>query len=371
MCACNDPIFYAISQEVVPVDPRIEGSPTNFAVYKDSMYVASGSSIHIYKDKNWHKGDKPGGNILQIAATGNYLYALCSQDQGSGTVSSVKRYNGTGWDELGGDTDSYNMVQYIFAANDTVFIGAESSGVYNIFYVDDNVGAKEAVKNLSISNSNLNAAGELSGAVYQNTGPGTYYLCTVNSGIYMTQDPAQGAALVPDTTGIRFLGMICLDNPLKTILLISRQGDLYALETGAAVSKTGASLNGRLASGALAVWESVENPSRKLLLAGRQDRLEYSFNSGYTYGYLELELDYSTGNGISNNAEFREPGRITPTSVEDNERFISTIGKHPVKYIFQTPSGIDNEMILFASTQKSGVWSYRERGGMLQWNAEE
>jgi hypothetical protein len=106
-----------------------------------------------------------------------------------------------------------------------------------------------------------------------------------------------------------------------------------------------------------------------MLLAGRQDSLSYSFTYGYTYGYLELELDT---NGIKSGKNFIEPGKesVSTVNLGENERFQSTIGKNPVSYLFQVPPAIDANMILFASTQKNGVWSYRDRDGLYQWNAE-
>jgi hypothetical protein len=171
--------------------------------------------------------------------------------------------------------------------------------------------------------------------------------------------------------GISFMGIINLGN--NDIAAIARDGALYKVTSGS-VDTTGHSIGGgKLATGALAVWTGkADNAGKKLLLAGRQDEMKNSVN--YVYGYLELELD---SGGIKNGTAFREPGwgDFSSINVGDNGIYTSTIGKQPVNFIFQAPSIIDSKMTLFASTQKRGVWSYRNRGREgnpdWHWNAEQ
>ncbi|MDR2134540.1 MAG: hypothetical protein LBP27_05475, partial [Treponema sp.] len=106
----------------------------------------------------------------------------------------------------------------------------------------------------------------------------------------------------------------------------------------------------------------------KLLLAGRQGSKTMTTSSGYTNGYMEIEIN----NGVVNsNSAVHEPGVGSVTSAANNERYSSGIGKYPVNFLFQAPKNIDENMTLFASTQTQGLWSYRERDGEGQWNAEE
>jgi len=127
--------------------------------------------------------------------------------------------------------------------------------------------------------------------------------------------------------------------------------------------------NNRSSTGALAVWYSNNtdtNPA--LLLAGRKENY-YTSSSGYTNGYVEITLNTVSG-GISGEI-FSEPGLGSPSSIDNNARYVSSLGKEPVNHIMQTPSGIDPNMRLFASTQQHGVWSYRDRGEGMVWNAEQ
>lgn len=354
--SCNDPVFYTISQEVAPVTARIDGAPSNFALLGNTLYVASGSRLFRYA--GWDREAPPGGKIMQIAATGNSLYALCYQDTDSSTSLILKKFNDDkSWTTLSGNTGGYNSIQYIYAAGNILFIGAESSNSFMIFYLDDN-DQNPRIEALMLTNGQP-ASGEISGAVYDGT---NYFICTRGRGIYTIGGSAMQATLINDTT--HFAGMICLKDG-GPVIAITRNGRLHSITTSGKSEEI--AYFDRPVTGALTVWRD-ENNTPQLLLAGRQDMLEYNIDSGYTYGYMEIELDLSRPNGIKEDAGFREPGIRAPTSVidGDNERFKSTIGKHPVNAIFQAPDGT-----LFASTQKSGVWSYRQRNGKFQWNAEE
>jgi hypothetical protein len=99
--------------------------------------------------------------------------------------------------------------------------------------------------------------------------------------------------------------------------------------------------------------------------------------SSIVNGYREIVLDrdgFPTGT-------VRMPGDETPSSVRNRARYTASIGRHPVEAIMQIPdtsrggpldysvftSDPDWEPPIFASTSRSGLWSYRN--GL--WNAEE
>jgi len=357
--ACNDPVFYTVSVEPPIADPLISGSPTNFVVFKNIMYVASGRNVYRYDGKNWDlMSSQPGGRVLQLAATDNHLYALCLEDSADYTI--LKRTDDSRtWKEITGNTGDYNMLQSIYAVGNELFIGAEGSGYYIILYMDG-----DGFKPLITGGTGTETGALLCGAAYNGS---NYFLCTRSNTIYVAQQAVASGTTVPMSINenINFAGIINLGIN-NIIVAISRDGNLYYVDPKI-TSVPNVSLGGRSATGALAVWRDASEIPR-LLLAGRQDRLDYSVDSGYTYGYLELELDST---GIKARKNFIEPGEAPPSSVDDNERYVSTIGKNPVNYIFQTPPEINTEMTLFASTHKNGVWSYRMRDGLWQWNAEE
>ncbi|MCL2065995.1 MAG: hypothetical protein FWG99_00825 [Treponema sp.] len=382
-CACNEPVFYTISQEVAPIEPKIRGGPTNFTVWNNSLYVASGNKLHWYKEGVWGGAGirQPGGKIIMLASTDNYLYALCLRKHDS-PGSVVVRRIGVGealWTELT-NVPGHNVMQSIYApdpsaAEPVLFIGAGNNPPYTILSLNENTSGMEIL---------VSDSGELSGAAWNGT---DFYLSTKSNYVYgvpktFFDDPSVGSINVFTGDVTRgFAGIINL--PGNKIIAIDRGGNVYGIGAGGIDDNRIATLDG-LASGALAIWEDPIT-REKILLAGRIGSLLYSAYSGYTYGYQELELDEFSADGIKDGASFREPGRLSPSSVSDggNERYKSSIGKNPVNHIFQTPESVDpirfdtngarviGGMRLFASTQKNGIWSYRVRDGTPQWNAED
>ena len=376
--ACNEPVFYMISVEPPIKDPLIGGSPANFVVYKDKVYVASGRNIFSYNGTSFEKiPSQPGGRILQLAATDSYLYALCFP--GSGNTILKRASAGGDWEDVTGDTGGYNILQSVYAAKNKVFIGAERNSFYIILYIDNDTDNDAAYSPLTPGGTYNTPESILCGMAYDSR---YYYLCTRSNKFFLM--PLTGGPVIENSKkkdddpekddDVKFTGIINPGN--DTILAISRNGNLYNV-TDADITRLTYTVdekpqnisigNNRPSTGALAVWRD-ETGTPKLLLAGRQDKLDYAVDSGYTYGYMELELD---SGGIIAGRNFTEPGKALPSSVADYERYVSTIGKYPVNHIFQTPADIDANMTLFASTQKNGVWSYRERDNIPQWNAEE
>jgi len=354
--ACNEPVFYMISVEEPIKDPRINGSPTNFVVLGSKVYTASGGNIYSYDGISWDLIPQPGERIMQLAATDSYLYALCYMDAENNTILKRMPPSGSSWKDVTGDTGGHDMLQSVYAADDKVFIGAGSNNDFIVLYIDEADG--DAYKPLAAEASSA----VLCGLAYDGL---NYYLCTKGDTIFAAPKDALETTEAKKTDGVKFAGIINLGIDDK-IVAISRSGKLYNVTSTTIAEVPDVSFGDRPSTGALAVWRDADGP--RLLLAGRQDRLDYSTDSGYTYGYLELELDEG---GIKAESNFVEPGKNPSSSVADNERYVSTIGKYPVNHIFQTPAEIDPDMTLFASTHKNGVWSLRDRGTGSVWNAEE
>lgn len=386
LCTCNDPVFYAISQEVKPIKPRINGVPTNFVVYDGRMYVASGDTIYSYNkgtdeepDKPyWSEEKSPEGNIFQIASTGSDLFALFSTDENNDGKTVIKRYDNSNstWTKIGGILDNYSKIHNIFAAGDILFILAAASPtnfIYSIlYYKDDEVN----VLNF-INHDQQEDTGELNGAAFNGE---SYFLSFISkkidkekySGVYRIDDIDEGAITInyqnEEGKNVNFTGIINLEDDVNTILLIARNGEIYYVNDS--IVKIENVAMEKMSTGALAVWRENDLPDcNKLLLAGRQDALNYSSTYTYTYGYMELELDTI---GIRAGSNFVEPGKNPISTILNYELYKSTIGKYPVNYLFQVPAYIDKNMILFAATQKNGVWScrYREDKKEKYWNAE-
>jgi hypothetical protein len=348
------------------------------------MYIASGNVLFSYRyDKNagedyWKTETSPGGNILQIASTGDYLYALCSTDKNNDGRTVVKRLDKDNsiWQTIGGVLDDYAKIQDIFAADGVLYVWAvisASNYINNILYIKNG----EEAKNIM---DNQNDTGRITGAAFNGTscflsftGRKTDKDDKISGGVYKINDANSGAEIIAyknqegNLVNVHFNGIINLGNDTgNIILLISRNGEIFTVNNS--IEKINNVSMNRMSTGALAIYYLPDG--KKLLLAGRQDSLYYSATSGYSYGYMELELDAA---GVKSGAVFSEPGRNPSYStIFDYERYQSSLGKYPINFIFQIPLEIDSNMTLFAATQKNGVWSCRDRenNNNQYWNAE-
>jgi hypothetical protein len=430
--ACNqDPIFYAISQEVKPRLPRVPGTPTAMVLFYRQyenpegvtervpvVYIASTTTLNWYAkpesgnpddaDKSWEKeeGDKwwntakgkveqPGGagNIIGLAVAGDYLYALYQKE--------IKRIKWDSkpddeWDDVDSAVADTQEIRFdtIFSSGDRIFIGGrlpqkDKSIPCAILYVDGD-GKIQLLK----GDTHL-----LKGVAFNGT---SHFLCVNNlydtgGSIFKLSSP-EAADLVEITnsedatkSNLPFMGIISLEDdpggPNNTIVAMDRPGMMYTIDdTGDTFTSTKKSI-GR-STGALALWRDpapeewgtwVPNdpstlPRPKLLLAGYQGELILTISTGYTNGYFEFDFVWKDGTLDTGADDFHDPGKTginEITTVDNNERYVSTIGKYPINSFFQTPRDIDENMTLFVSTINEGLWSYRSREGSLQWNAEE
>jgi len=373
--SCHDPIFYTVTQETPLIPPLIDGSPSNFTIFKDEIYVASGRNIFKYgkneqSECKWSKmnlsGEKLGNYIANLAATDNSLYAHYLNNN----LGGIRRlFNENGNSSV--DLEEPQYIQTIYASANVLFICARKSGnTYTIYYLDedDPSGNIKEVKGIT---SMLNGVAYDGNSKY-------YYLCTYSGIFYAKKDEFESSSeknVFKEKRGNEedkiiagFTGIINLNG--NYVAAINNNGDLYEIND-TAISKKASFNDSRESTGALALWRGdKDDTTPSLLLAGRGEYY-YSTISRYTNGYVEIELD-ETGR-IKEDAIFREPGNNnSPTSIYNYDRYVSSLGKKIIKHFIQTPFTLDKNMTLFASTQKNGVWSYRDRGDGegITWNAE-
>jgi hypothetical protein len=227
-----------------------------------------------------------------------------------------------------------------------------SSGAYAVFYTDGG--------DLTLL---VKETGILTGTAFDR---GTnHYFSTDKGGVYHS---ASGQSDFSNITGnLAVTGMIRI--PAGEIIALCANGDLYTVSGSSATNRGNAGVN---LPGPAAVWA---NEAGYLLLAASRSSTS-STNS--TYGYRELKLD--SGGSLPGTVTMKEPGNENPSTGDDNKRYRDTIEPKPVNAIFQAPDDIDPDRALFASVQgrgtakdntDGGLWSYRSRGGVWQWNAEE
>ena len=381
ICSCNqDPIFFTISRETAPLEPLIKGSPTNMVRFihngVDGFFVAS-KQLYRYTGGSWnYSGPQPSGRVIALAATANYLYAVCITGDMDRTLRRLKN-DGTNWETIPFDAGGSPMIQSIYADPDPVskrlFVGTGNTDPFAIWHIHDDDG--DAKLKLLINETKY-----LSGAAFDGS---NYYLSTRDivgkgGGIFMVDFGGGPDIELLESPGgenknLQIIGMIKLED--GTIIAVERDGGAF-FEVGTGGIERRGIATGGWATGALAIWEhphDVEKPkneTRKLLVAGIQGGLYNTTTSSYTHGYVEFDLESSDGSLIGSR---RDPGILdTIYGDHDQDRYKATIGKHPINHLFQVPGDIDSNMTFFASTKNVGLWSYRERprDGGWQWNAE-
>jgi hypothetical protein len=359
--SCSDPIFFTVFNETPKLKPYIDGSPTNFAEYDGKLFVASGKKIFEYNG-TWSEWGKLGDRIRDLAATTGSnasLYArYLENDSGNGKIRNLKTNT----------TLNLSNVQSIHANGDVLFVSVRTSpskadtASYEISY------KKET--DAGFTKISLEKTDSLLVGVASNSS--NYYLCA-KTGIYRVPRTIGTVVYTPVLTpggDDVFTGIINLGNT-NHIAAISSKGKLYEIDNTDTIRTVRDSDFGsnRNSTGALAVWyrnNTDANPA--LLLVGRRETY-MSNSSGYTNGYVEFTLEAS---GKISSGSFNEPGPpSSPSSIDNNERYVSSLGKEIVNHMIQTPKAIDTSMRLLASTQQNGVWSYRDRGEGERWNSEQ
>ena len=394
LSGCNDPVFYEVSTQVKSPKPIVKGSPTNFASINvkeeiEVVYVASGNSVHYYFEKTetdpetneeskawtWSRTDPSLGRITYLAATDSELFILTPNGVHKTTPSGEPdTTNHLVFSQTPISVSGYRFIT-MYSAGNQIFVGAKNDAgtSYSIFKITSSTAEEMAETN----------NGLLNGAAFN----GTNYFFSVKDqvtrsagGIY--SDKTSPVSLVGDNYSIPFMGIISIGN---TVIAISRNGVLYNAETVETLKNNdgGDISTGKTSNGVLSVVNAYNYDSEKwdgapLLLAGRQDALTYDVYSGYTYGYLEIELD---GDSVKPDGAFREPGVNTssaaslPSTLErvrgSNDTFRTTIGTYVIKFIFQSK---DSYNTIFSSTHQNGVWSLRDQNDKSKnypyWNSE-
>jgi len=360
--SCSDPIFHMVTQETPLIKPLIDGSPTNFAIFNNEMYVATGKKIFKYSGNKWSTWKILDDFVLDLASTSNSLYMLYINDKSG----RIRRY-----DNSGNYTEEVNLsdnVQSIYTLDNILFACVRNNNTtYTVFYrKEGDVNFKEIPIKISDTEPlNYIFNGVASDGIY-------YYLCTFSGIFYVEISNIDSSFVLPikdkdDKIITGFMGIINL-NP-NCVAAITKNGVLYEITNTTATEKI-RFRDSRYSTGALALWKDKNNPTKTLFLIGRREDY-YSTTSAYSNGYVEIELD-STDN-IPSGAGFTEPGKNSFSSISGYERYVSSLGKKLINFFIQTPVSIDPEMTLFASTQKDGVWSYRDHndGEGVTWNAEK
>jgi len=372
--ACDqEPLFWDISQEYPPIEPIIKGAPSRIVTveYTDSnaptgkatvLYVTNGTvwewDTSTSSNPNWRKmTTQPGGKIKTLAAADEYLFSLDNN-------GNIRRFDGLEWLSI---SKPAGTPEQLFGAGKYLFVGSltgargEKDG-YSIFAMD----VTSDPPNMTSIKS---GTGLLAGAAENG---GMYYLGIRGEGILSTSNPTsslEDSTAVPGTETFSIIGLI--EHGGIVVAVTTGRQILYS--SGGSFASLGASTTFYF-SGAMASWKNSDGDL--LLLLGLQ-RTSGSFGYGYR------ELMWKSGEAFDTNKRLYTPGEdrgsTNPyiSSVQQGSQYTSAIGNHVVTALYAVPPSLANPAdegerpIVFASTQKNGLWSYRIRKEEAQWNGED
>ena len=148
--SCNDPVFYAVSQNRPILPPLIDGAAKKFVLFPDSnnvlnMFTASGRILWGYSTNNRPSYWLQFGTfsfIRDITATANYLY-ICHDSGGQGVLSRTNFKNAVE-EHIFTSAD----VQAIFGAGDHLLISVREYNNYGIYFMPDS-GSAQLLNNAS------------------------------------------------------------------------------------------------------------------------------------------------------------------------------------------------------------------------------
>ncbi|MCL2800877.1 MAG: hypothetical protein FWD28_03880 [Treponema sp.] len=337
---CNEPVFYTVSNETPPIPPLMPGGPTKFAaVGTTNLYVASARSLYMFDGNEWTNANAPpGSHIRDIAANGSTLYAVVV-DGGRGRLMQSTAPALTTWTPSPWNSTVYTDIATVHLSGSGILVGASNP-------------SRSDWATLNLNGSEVRSSGD-----FTHTG---IVRASASSNFYITTKGIRSStngALVPGSENIIFTGITTIGSGT---VAMSRDGRLFSV--GGSVSEELSMERPSNSRGALLYWTDPTDTNNRILLAGTQD-LANNYDASDTHGYMELVL--SPTGGIVTGNTFKWPG-TSPTTVENYERFVSSLRKHGL---------IDLVLFnnrLFASTIQNGVWSLKDHkdGYGVYWNAE-
>ncbi|GMO51506.1 MAG: hypothetical protein Ta2G_09250 [Termitinemataceae bacterium] len=357
--ACDqDPIFYRISKEVPPQDPKIAGSPSKMVKTPTTsntdgsdgydIYVANGKLWKFTNGGAWNEIPSP-ENAFDVAVVGADIYVLCWTDKNLG--STVYKLNGAAIPQ----NETYGIIQSIYGVGNVLYAGARKKDAN-----ESGILISDGVAAFSV---HIYDSGELKGAVTDGTDPDHYFATT--KAVYKGTTALRP---IPENTFYAFTGIFANNNdsssPIDTVIAVTSNGHILDVNSGTYYPSLGDDSTIGSFTGAIAYWHNSDN--KKLLLLGVN-------NGEDNYGYYEIVINGTTP-GLGT---LLLPGENATYSVDDKDSYGQQLRKYVVTSLMQAPGSTEttqgNHPVLFASTKKNGLWSYRQRedktGGV--WNAEE
>ncbi|GHT48272.1 hypothetical protein FACS1894102_0930 [Spirochaetia bacterium] len=367
--ACTqDPIFYNTSKAVAPVDPIIQGSPSkpvkttadsdgNFDIY------TSNGKLWKFSGNSWAAQGSP-GKVFDVAIVGNDdIYILVLDDSTTSVYTADLSVTDIAWTAVS-NSSSYSQIQSLYGVGGKLFAGARgaSSDNWAILKLD----AGDFVILSDEKTGNLSGVAHNGTDYFFTTKPTT----TAAAAIYHSSSSLTTPSKLGDGDGnYAYAATGIFSDPAigANVIAVTSIGQILEI-TASAIKVHTPRLGSYLYpyTGAIAVWQKQTDPDKKRLLIG--------VNGGTDdYGYFEMEINGTTPAWDALNL----PGKLRPdSSIDDYASYSQQLQKHALRSLITAPpsagASSTNLPVVFAATQKSGLWSYRRTDDYPAgvWNAE-
>jgi hypothetical protein len=364
LLACTqDAIFYTIQYDKeLNKDAAIPGSPGKIVKLGEVLYVGT-NAVYQYDpdgEARWRRmQDQPGKKmIMDLAGTDDgYLYALVMEGvdlSDAGLYRKKTNGSATPWEVIPKPGGS---IQGLWGAGDALFAAVQDGKENSVLYV------------MGRGESSFSLVEGVSGMLRAAAKVGTkYYAAIWDKGLLVADDPKALGTKDPlsdgDDTPDNFVGLVKIDDSL---IAVSSSGLIWRIDKSGDIEskKFDISLNG-----AVAKWRNPEKDEKDttpdLLVLGRTVP-GGSSTITYYYGYSELPITFSGETPVLGD-KLQNPGEpVSPYSstVSMYDTYYNTLGTHPVISFYQA-----QDSVLFAATQKTGLWSCRQTDEKWEWNIE-
>ena len=106
----QQPIFWAIAQEIKLLDPSLKGNVHAVVRCDTALYAANGNVYRkpLKSERGWQKIASPAGNAAYLAASNTHVYALIAKGENCSVY--VLPASGDSWQEVAGTSGKANEV---------------------------------------------------------------------------------------------------------------------------------------------------------------------------------------------------------------------------------------------------------------------
>lgn len=346
-CTCkNQPIFYAISQEVKLKKFSVQGTIVGIGLSGDKLYAANPQNVFTKNKTSSDKWDEVSGT------PGTIIQKITANDSGvfvSFLNGGAYFLNGGGWKKI----EKGDSIQSVFGSKK--IFGSDDN---TIFYLTDSSASEIKCKDANDKDINPAVNYYLSGAA------GDYF--GIGSSIYKYDESSKTAKAVDNQGGGLNDTVISMCEDSSGNVFVLAGNSIYCFNP---LSQQWSSKSISCKTFALSALSYFE---LKPIKTG--EKIKKSILIGGKEGYSELLLDSDTPDVLSKASEISPGSEKSTTPPQVFMQYDSEIRKYQLSPVFAVDHENGNYAVFAAvsagqKTTHTGLWSFYS-SGRVEWNRE-